>query len=395
MKDLSSIFNACLGCKVARCKTACPCGNDIPAVLAALKEGDEAKASSILHSTNPFPEWTSLLCDHERQCRGNCIRGIRSAPVDFPEVEKELSRAFPFPYQAGKETTKRVAIVGAGPSALSCATFLRQAGIHVEIFERENQIGGAMLTGIPAFRFAKDNLAKTRENLERLGVLFHFGKELNKDDMEGLRADFGDVVLAIGAEKENRLSTPPCPDIYAALSLLADINLRGDYHGLNHVQHIVVMGGGNVAMDISRSLVRLDTKVTLIYRRDEASMPAQRHEIAEAKEDGVVFCPLTNVADYCLDDNGRLTGLRLVRMELGEKDESGRPSFHTIEGSEFDMACDAFVMAIGEKSDLGRYYAAEEVQGNLHAIGDCSYGAKNIAAAIRSGREMAEEIIAK
>ena len=252
-----------------------------------------------------------------------------------------------------------------------------------------------MLTGIPNFRFDKAGLLLTQKRLETLGVKFCFNTEFNSEKIGDLRGKYDEVILAVGAEKENRLVTPPCKDIYTALSLLEDANIHGDYHGLDQKKHIVVMGGGNVAMDVSRLFVRQGVRVTLIYRRDEASMPAQRHEIAEAKEDGVVFSPLTNVADYRISEEGDLLGLRLVRMGLGEKDESGRPSFFTIEGSEFDLDCDAFIIAIGEKSDLASLVDPVTLGGSLHAIGDCSYGAKNIAAAIRSGREKAKEIIEK
>lgn len=395
MKDLSKVFNSCLNCRNPRCVQNCPCGNNIPAVLAALKDGDADLASKTLRATNPFPEWTSLLCDHQRQCRGNCIRGIRGEAVDFPSVEYELSQEYAFPYQKGPSNGKRIAIVGAGPSALSCAVFLLSAGFDVDFYEKEASVGGAILTGIPAFRFSKESLEKAEENLKKLGAKFHFNTTVNQEMLKSLKEQYDEVILALGAEKENRLSTPACPDIHGALSLLADGNLRGDFRGLEKKSHIVVMGGGNVAMDVSRSLVRLGVKVTLIYRRDEASMPAQRHEIEEAKEDGVVFSPLTNVADYLLNDDGSLCGLRLVSMSLGEKDESGRPSFFTIEGSEHDVACDAFVMAIGEKSALSELADPENLGEKVHAIGDCSYGAKNIAAAIKSGRLAAMELIEK
>ena len=393
--DLSPIYQNCLNCKNARCHNACPCGNEIPRILDLLKQGKEKEAADLLYSTNPFPEWTSLLCDHQRQCRGNCIRGIRGEPVDFPAVEHELSIRYPFPFQTADPCGKSVAIVGAGPSALSASVYLSLAGFGVTIYDKQSSLGGAMLTGIPNFRFDKAGLLLTQKRLETLGVKFCFNTEFNSEKIGDLRGKYDEVILAVGAEKENRLVTPPCKDIHTALSLLEDANIHGDYHGLGQKKHIVVMGGGNVAMDVSRLFVRQGVRVTLIYRRDEASMPAQRHEIAEAKEDGVVFSPLTNVADYRISEEGDLLGLRLVRMGLGEKDESGRPSFFTIEGSEFDLDCDAFIMAIGEKSDLASLVDPVTLGGSLHAIGDCSYGAKNIAAAIRSGREKAKEIIEK
>lgn len=393
--DLSSLAENCLHCPNARCKTHCPCGNDIPEIIAAVKAGDNALAASRLYATNPFPYVTSTLCDHARQCRGSCIRGIRGEPIDFPAMENALSLAYPFPYKAGERNGKKVAIIGAGPSALSASVFLEEAGFDVDIYEKEGSIGGAILTGIPAFRFDKSILGRIHNDLAKLSVRFHFNHAVDKEELRKLSQEYDEVLIAIGAEKENRLSTPDCPDIYSALSLLHDLNIGQETHGLEKKEHIIVMGGGNVAMDVSRRLKRLGPKVTLIYRRDEASMPAQKAEIAEAKEDGVVFSPLTNVGDYLLDESNNLKGLELVSMGLGEKDESGRPSFFTLEGSEHEVSCDAFVMAIGEKSSLSSLVEESGLTGNISAIGDCAYGAKNIAAGIASGREKAREIIAK
>ena len=394
MKNIIEIANPCLHCPNARCKAFCPCGNQIPDILDAVKKNDLDLAAKLLYATNPFPMLTSLLCDHQRQCRGHCVRGIRGEAVDFPCVEYTLSQRFAFPYKPGEPNGKKVAVVGAGPSGLSAATFLLEQGFSVEVFEKESGLGGAILSGIPNFRFDKSCLKQIEDNLRALGAAFHFETVVDKAMMTKLKGDFDYVLVGVGAEKENRLNVPECSGIYSALSLLADANLKNDSNGLEKKKHVIVMGGGNVAMDISRYCARLGVKTTLIYRRDEASMPAQVHEIQEAKEDGVIFSTLTNVSSYKInDDQKALEGLRLVHMELGEKDESGRPSFHTIEGSEFDVECDAFIMAIGEKSDVASLVGEDEISDRLLLIGDCSYGAKNIAAAIKSGREAAQKII--
>ena len=388
------IASYCLNCPNPRCKAFCPCSNDIPAISALVKRAKFDDAAAVLAKTNPFPELTSLLCDHARQCRGHCIRGIRGEPVDYPAVEFALASHVHAQYKKGRPNGKRVAIIGAGPSALSASIFLIQAGFAVKIFEKENGIGGAIRTGIPAFRFDKGALDAIQERLTGLGVEFEFGRSLPKEEILLLKEDFDFVLLAIGAEKANALGAPECPAISQALPLLAQYNENPESFDYGKGKHIVVMGGGNVAMDISRTLIRVGAKVTLIYRRDEASMPAQRLEIEEAKDDGVAFSPLTNVADYLFDE-GQFKGLRLVQMRLGEKDESGRPSFHVIEGSEFDFPCDGFVMAIGEKSALPSIFGEEElgIEQRILPIGDCKYGAKNIAAAIADGRDTAAKII--
>lgn len=394
MEELKSLAASCLGCPSARCAASCPCGNTIPEILSAVKQGDYLKASQALAETNPFPFLTSILCDHNRQCRGHCVRGIKGSPVDFPAVERALGELGLVSYAPGKPNGKRVAIIGAGPAGCSAAIFLLQAGFAVELYEKEASLGGAILTGIPVHRFGKEPLNRIKGMLDGLGATLHFGHRVGKEELESLARQYDYVFLAVGAEKENRLDAPECPDIHRALSLLYDLNMKRDCHDLDKKSHIVVMGGGNVAMDVAGSLVRLHgPKVTLIYRRDEASMPANIDEIEAVKRDGVVFSPLTNVSDYRLDSDGRLIGLEVVDMSLGEKDESGRPSFHVIEESENELPCDAFVMAIGEKSDLGSLVDLESLGGKLRAIGDCSYGAKNIAAAIKSGREAALALI--
>lgn len=394
MKDLKAIAARCLHCPNPRCQGFCPCGNHIPDVLDKIKAGDEEAAARILFETNPFPELTSLLCDHARQCRGHCVLGIRGEPVDFPSVEEALApRVHALEFQ-GESNGKSVAIVGAGPSALSAATFLIRAGFAVKIYEKERSLGGAILTGIPYFRFDKTPLASIQRRIESMGGEFIFNTKVDADLLDAIREENDFVLLALGAEKENVLSIPNMPEgVYQALPLLREYNFderQADFAG----KYVFVMGGGNVAMDVSRMLKRTGAKVTLIYRRDEASMPAQRVEIEEAKADGVFFMPLTNVADW-ITDGKKLTGLKLVKMQLGEKDESGRPSFSTIEGSEFPLSCDAFVMAIGEKSSLGSLVGEEELglEKGLLAMGDCKYGAKNIAAAVKDGRETAALII--
>ena len=389
--EIEEIVRYCLNCPVPRCQAACPCGNQIRDILALMRQGKEEEAAALLYSTNPFPELTSLLCDHDRQCRGNCVRGIRGEPVDFPAVEAHLASKYAFPFLKGKPTSVRVAIVGSGPAGLSAAAFLAQAGVDVNVYEKEAMIGGAMLTGIPWFRFDKRLILDIQKRLERLGVTFFLNHTITAKSFDDLARDYDDIILGVGASKENDLGLPESKYILHALPFLRRYNLEDKFDPIPDAHHVVIMGGGNVAMDASRSLLRLGKKVTLIYRRDETSMPAQRKEIQEAKDEGVEFMTLTNLAEPVFDGN-RLIGLKLVKMELGEKDESGRPSFHKIEGSEFIFLCDAFMMAIGEKSGLSDL-AQEEIQ--FHAAGDCRYGAKNIAAAIKDGRETAQAIIAK
>lgn len=389
--EINEIAAYCLHCPKPRCQEACPCGNAIADILALVKEGKEEEAASLLYSTNPFPELTSFLCDHARQCKGNCVRGIRGEPVDFPSVEAYLGSKYPFPFKKGKPIGVRVAIVGAGPAGLAASCFLAEKGIDVEVYEKEAFVGGAMRTGIPWFRFDKRLLDAIQARLEAIGVHFHFHHDISMKSIEDLDRDFDDVILAIGASEENDLGLPESPHILHALPFLREFNTEVDVDPLPQTNRVIVMGGGNVAMDAARSLAKLGKDVTLIYRRDEASMPAQKKEIREAKDEGVKFQTLTNLAEPIFEGD-KLIALKLVKMELGEKDASGRPSFHKIEGSEFVLPCNTFMMAIGEKSCVAELFL-DDVQ--IHHCGDCRYGAKNIAAAIKDGREVAQAIIAK
>ncbi|MCR5349291.1 MAG: FAD-dependent oxidoreductase [Bacilli bacterium] len=394
MSDIEFIAKACLTCLNARCHEACPCGNEIPSIIAAVKRGDIASAKETLNLTNPFPELTSLLCDHERQCRGHCIRGIKGTPVDFPAIERYLANDRPAAFDEPHDyCNPKVAIVGAGPAGLSAAYYLRHAGATIDIFEKREGIGGAIYHGIPSFRFDKSCLDNIRDRLE-LGL----GMSINRDEIDDgmlrrLSRDYDYVLLAVGAEKSRRLDCPKVPNISDALELLEDMNLKDDDHGLCDGKNVYVMGGGNVAMDVSRSLVRRGAKVTLIYRRNEESMPAQKREIQEAKDDGVIFQTQTNATAFHLNDDGFLDSMTLVDMGLGEKDESGRPSFFVVEGSERVVACDAFVMAIGETSAASELFPSLPELPNVRLVGDCRYGAKNVASAIKDGREAALDIL--
>ena len=349
----------------------------------------------MLYSTNPFPEITSLVCDHGRQCQGACVRGIRGTPVAIPEIEHALS-AYPWPYQAGKSNGQTIACIGAGPSNLTLAVFLATEGYHIEIYEKENQIGGAILTGIPSFRFDKSPLVKIREKMEALGIEFHFGVEVKPDEIPDLAKRYDYLVLGIGAEKENLAGQTLAPQVVGGLRLLRDVNVENKADEYKKYQHAYVWGGGNVALDCARTLKRLIPEVTILYRRGEKEMPGNAIEIAEAKEEGVKFHLLHNLKELCYDDGGSLKGGNIIAMELGEPDESGRASFHEIEGSLSFEPFDLFILAIGEKPD-GAYLPNHDggylLHDNIYVSGDARYGAKNVAAAICDGRTLAKLLL--
>ena len=379
----------CISCKKPFCEPCCPCGNHIRDIIALVKEGKEVEAASLLYSTNPFPEWTSSYCDHTRNCRGHCILGLRGEPFDFPELEHYLSQTYPRPIEVASANGKRIAIIGAGPAGLSAAYFLAKKGFAVEVFDKESEIGGVLLKGIPTFRYDKKSLPSIREDLQKMGVTFHLGKEIQEEEMSGFCNDFEKIILCIGAEKENTLGYDQYHGVTGGLSLLYDLVLLKNDAPYKDAKKAFVWGGGNVAMDCARSLIRLGVPTSIIYRRGKEEMPASVEEIAECEADGVSFQLLTNIKELRVDQQGNLLGAKMVKMALGEKDESGRASFHEITGSEYEESFDLLIPALGEKVILPSI-----IEGNDKFIlcGDCRYGAKNIASAIKDGREVAASL---
>ena len=385
----------CLSCPKPRCEGNCPTGNKISKWIALVKLGKEKEAAELLYQTNPFPEITSLVCDHARQCQGACIRGIKGEPVSIPDIEYHLS-SYSWPYKRKAPRGKKVALVGAGIANLSLAVFLLQEGVEVDIYEKEKELGGAILTGIPSFRFDKSPLASIKDKLTGLGARFFFNEEVNPERLNRLSKEYDNVVLGIGAEKENLAGQDLSESVVSGLKLLHDLNVdKAESHYAKY-RKAYVWGGGNVALDCARSLVRIVKDVSILYRRSQVEMPGNAKEIEEAKEEGVTLTLLTNLKELRYDESGKLLGGTFVRMELGEKDESGRASFHEIPNSEFDEDFDLFVLAIGEKSEISKYGESDGsylLKDNIYVVGDGRYGAKNVASAIADGRNLAEEIL--
>ncbi|MBQ9457015.1 MAG: FAD-dependent oxidoreductase [Bacilli bacterium] len=390
--DLSQ---SCLSCPNPRCEGKCPTGNHIRDFIALVKQGKEEEASRVLYSTNPFPELTSQLCDHKRQCQGACVRGIKGNPVAIPQIEFGLS-SHPWPYQRKAANGKTVACIGAGPASLSAAVFLSQEGYAVEIFEREASLGGAILTGIPNWRFPKETLTNIQNKMEGLGIVFHFNRFIPKTEIPTFQQKYDYVILGIGAEVENKAGQTLSQDVVGGLSLLRELNIEQREDAYRSYRRAYVWGGGNVAMDCARSLKRIMGDVAILYRRSEKEMPASEIEVEEAKSEGIAMATLTNLKELRYDENGRLKGGLLVKMELGEPDASGRASFHEIPDSEYEESFDLFVLAIGEKPDaeyLAGHTGEYPYLDRVYVVGDARYGARNIASAIADGRNLAKKII--
>ena len=397
--EIKELADYCLSCPKPRCETGCPTGNHIRDFIKALKEDNLALAADTLYAVNPFPELTSRLCDCERQCQGHCVRGIKGEPVSIQQIERYISDNSTRKTVAGVSNGHRIAIIGAGPAGLSAARDLLMKGYAVEVYDKNDQAGGAIYSGIPSYRFDKSYVTKIKEELEEAGVVFHFSCEVGKDiSFETLQKDYDRILLGIGAQTERKygLEGEGCE---AGLSLLYNLNVaHKEEEYKKKYSGAVVWGGGNVAMDCARSLVRILDNVTIIYRRSEKEMPANRIEIEEAKEEGVKFAFLENIKELRLDENGKVVGAHCIRMHLGEPDASGRARPIETEGSDYEIPCELVVPAIGQSVDFTPFGNLENTEGHkttiehVYVAGDAYLSPKTVADAIRDGRAAAKEI---
>lgn len=382
--ELSELSKACLCCPVPKCGEGCPLHNPIKEANSLIKEGKIEEAARLWRENNPFMELTSRLCDTSRQCEGHCVKAKIGA-VEIHSIERLLAEHAKRDLTVKPSNGKKIALIGAGPGNLSVAYFLLRGGYAVDIYEKEARIGGAIHTGIPAFRFAKHHLSLIRNDLSAMGACFHMNEEIK--DLAPLRESHDRLVLGVGASAMNYAGNPLTSWAIGGLSLLRDLNLDAkaqEYQA--KYKKAVVWGGGNVAMDCARSLVRLLPEVHVVYRRSEAQMPADPKEIQAAREEGVQFDFLTNVSSIDLESKT----LHLVRMELGEPDESGRASFHEIPDSGFEEKVDLLIYAIGQKVDLSPF---GELDPSIYLVGDAHLGPKTVAEAIADGKRVAMEII--
>ena len=388
---ISELTAYCLSCPKPRCETGCPCGNHIRDYIKALKDGDLSKAAGILYSVNPLPELTSRLCDCDRQCQGHCVRGLRGEPVQVQQIERYISdnSKRPEDYPALKE--KRVVVIGAGPAALSLVYELRRHGYGATVYEKEDKIGGAVYTGIPDYRFDKKYLDAICEEWKAFGTDFRFNTEIGKDvSLQQLCEEYDAVVLANGALKENTAGFAESERIIGGLTLLHRLNVEKD--NALPGKRAYVWGGGNVAMDCARSLIRRIGDVTVLYRRSLKEMPANAREIEEAQAEGVKFAYLHNIKDVVEKEDKLL--LTVCEMELGEAGSDGRASVSEVEDSLTEVETDMLIMAIGQKTDLSiagidGYPAEHHVREKLFVCGDAFAGPKTVVKAIRDGKDTA------
>lgn len=390
----------CLSCKIPRCEKGCPVHNHICDFIFALKQDDMEQAGRILHAQNPFPELTSRLCDCDRQCQGHCVKGIRGTSVSIQQIERSIADHTTRTMVECEQDQGSVCIVGAGIAGCAIAYRLIQNGYRVTVIDQNSGIGGAILTGIPSYRFDHSYLDVIYNDLKEAHVEFRFNQHVDHDDLSTLMEEYDDVVLAIGAQKNNMVGFEEGNGYVSGLSLLYDLNVlhkQNEYK--NKVHHAVVWGGGNVAMDCARSLIRCVDQVTVLYRRSEKEMPANVSEIKEAKEEGVQFEFLKTIDDLNVVD-GSLQGIMTQDMELGEEGSDGRRKCFAVEDSYKNMDCDLVVAAIGQKVDFTSFVSDLVVnkdhttnKEHLFVCGDCYFGPSTVAACIRDGLDVSDLLL--
>jgi glutamate synthase (NADPH/NADH) small chain len=352
----------CLQCKHHPCVGNCPVGIDIPGFIKHIAEGNFEQAAHVLAEYTALPAVCGRVCPQELQCEQKCVRGIKGEAVAIGKLERFAADwARENGIQVGKTKEKngfKVAVIGSGPAGITCAGDLAKEGYDVTIFEALHEPGGVLVYGIPEFRLPKEKVVKPEiENLKRLGVKIEtdvvVGRTVTIDSLlneEGFHAVFigsgAGLPIFMGIPGEN------LNGVFSANEFLTRNNLmkayREDYDTPIKVgKKVVVVGGGNVAMDAARTALRLGADVTIVYRRTEKELPARVEEVHHAKEEGVKFEFLTNPVEILGNENGWVRGIRCIRMELGEPDASGRRRPIPIEGSEFEFEADTVIMALG------------------------------------------------
>ena len=413
----------CLQCKNAPCVKGCPVNIRIPDFIKEVRDGNFEEAFKVITATNSLPAVCGRVCPQEQQCEGLCVRGIKHEPVGIGRLERFTAD---WARENGVTQVKKMekngiktAVIGAGPAGLSCAGDLAKLGYDVTIFEAFHTPGGVLMYGIPQFRLPKEIVSREIESLKDMGVKIELnsvvGRIVSVDELfdEGYKAIF----IGTGAGLPQFLGIPGenLNGVYTANEFLTRINLMKAYRFPEYDtpvkigKKVAVIGGGNVAMDAARSAKRLGAEdVYIVYRRSEEQMPARKEEVEHAKEEGIDFRLLNNPIEILGDETGNITGLKCVKMELGEPDKSGRRRPVEIKGSDYVIELDNVIVAIGQKPnklikdttpgldthDWGGIIA-DEVTGlttreGVFAGGDAVTGAATVILAMGAGKAAAK-----
>lgn len=416
----------CLNCKNARCVAGCPVSIDIPGFIQQVKGGDIEEAVKIIGKSSALPAVCGRVCPQESQCEGVCVRGIKGEPVSIGKLERfvaDWSRENNVVPEAPKPANgKKVAVIGSGPAGLTCAGDLAKEGFDVTIFEALHEPGGVLVYGIPEFRLPKDTVVKHEiDNVRKLGVKIEtnvvIGKSTTVDELlneEGFDAVF--IGSGAGLPKFMGIPGENANGVFSANEYLTRNNLmkafvQGYDTPILAGTKVAVVGGGNVAMDAARTALRLGAEVHIVYRRSEEELPARVEEVHHAKEEGIIFDLLTNPIEILVNENGWVSGMKCVKMELGEPDASGRRRPVEVKGSEFIIELDTVIMSLGTSPnplissttdglEVNKWQCivADEEHGKttkegVYAGGDAVTGAATVILAMEAGKIGAKGIM--
>ncbi len=425
LEEAQAEASRCLNCKNAQCMKGCPVSIDIPGFIQQIKEGNIEEAYNIISKSSALPAVCGRVCPQETQCEGKCIRGIKGEAVSIGKLERFVADyAMEHGLKPRKENEPngiKVAVIGSGPSGLTCAGDLAKKGYDVTIFEALHQAGGVLVYGIPEFRLPKERVvAKEIENVKALGVKIEtnvvVGRSVTIDELlekEGFRAVF--IGSGAGLPKFMNIPGETLNGVFSANEYLTRSNLMKSFREesptpIMKSKKVAVVGGGNVAMDAARTALRLGAEVHIVYRRGEEELPARVEEVHHAKEEGIIFDLLTNPVEIIGDDKGWVKAIRCVKMELGEPDESGRRSPQAIEGSEFDIDVDTVIMSLGtspnplismttkgleinkKKCIIAEENTGKTTRDGVYAGGDAVTGAATVILAMGAGKDAAKAI---
>lgn len=411
----------CLNCKNARCVSGCPVNVNIPGFISKIVVGDVDGAYDVISESSSLPAVCGRVCPQETQCEGRCVRGIKGEAINIGKLERYVAD------KASVKTLKKVgyigknvAIIGSGPSGLSCAGDLAKKGYGVTVFEALHEVGGVLVYGIPEFRLPKNSVVKREiDNLIARGVKFEtnvvVGKSVTIDDLlnkEGFSAVY--VGSGAGLPRFMGVKGENANGVFSANEILTRSNLMRAYDENSYTpvmrgKKVVVVGGGNVAMDAARTALRLGGEVRVVYRRGESELPARREEVGHAKEEGVIFELLTNPTEILTDENGNVRAVKVIKMQLGEPDASGRRSPVEIPNSEYEIEADEVIMSLGTSPNPlitstteglnadGRKRIIADENGKtskkgVFAGGDAVTGAATVILAMEAGKKAAKAI---
>lgn len=413
----------CLNCKNMPCVSGCPVNINIPDFIKMISEENFEGAYQVISESSSLPAICGRVCPQESQCEAKCVRGIKAEPVAIGRLERFVAD---YHNENNKEKAvkpesngHKVAVIGSGPSGLTCAGDLAKKGYDVTIFEALHTAGGVLVYGIPEFRLPKSIVQKEIDNLKDLGVKVEtnmvIGKVLSIDEL--MEMGFEAVFIGSGAGLPRFMKIPGenLNGVYSANEFLTRVNLMKAYKDgsatpIMQAKRVAVVGGGNVAMDAARSALRLGAEeVTIIYRRSETELPARAEEVHHAKEEGIIFRTLTNPTEIIGNDNDAVTAIKCVEMELGEPDASGRRRPIVKENSEFEIPMDCVIMSIGtspnplikqttkglETQKWGGIIADEDGLTSrefVYAGGDAVTGAATVILAMGAGKNAAAAI---